>query len=155
MKKFLALLATLAVALLGVAGQAPVSAKPADGPTVAQRAGLHATVSPSKPAVGQTVTSKLTGGAPNTTYYCTLTIYKKGIKGSASTAYSPSIVQIKTNKSGVATCRQTFQKFTASYDGTSHSCPPTKKDKKAGWGCAVGWANSKNLNQTAVGVFQF
>lgn len=155
MKKVLALIAVLSLALVGAAAETTASAQTGE-PTVAeQKAGMRATVTPTRPARYAAVTSKLTGGKSRTTYYCTLTLYKAGISGGASLAYSPSITTVKTSRSGKATCRQTFVPFSGTWDGQRHYCPPTRADKRAGWKCGVGWANSNDLDQTTAALFTF
>lgn len=151
MKKALATVAALGLALLGAATATSASAQT----DTSARTGLHATVTPSTPSRYQAVTSTLTGGHARTSYYCTLTIWHAGIAGGASLASTSSIVTVKTNRAGKATCHQTFIPFSGTWQGHRHYCPPTRADKRAGWKCGVGYANTNNLHENAAALFRF
>jgi len=114
---------------------------------------LHVTVSPLKPAQGQTVTAKLTGGNPKVGYVCILTTYKAGVKLSAGDANTNSaVLNVHPNRKGVAKCQQVFLKFKSP---NGHSCPPTRSDKAHGWKCGVAFADPNHRTHYNVGLFQF
>jgi len=114
---------------------------------------LHVTVSPLKPAQGQTVNAKLRGGNPKVGYVCILTTYKAGVKLSAGDSNTNSaVLNIHPNKYGVAKCQQVFLKFKSPH---GHSCPPTRKDKANGWKCGVAFADPNHRTHWNVGLFHF
>ncbi|HWC33946.1 MAG TPA: hypothetical protein VG650_03870 [Mycobacteriales bacterium] len=140
-------LALGAAASIAVAGLAT--------PIASASAGLHGTVKPAKPAVGQTVKVHVTGAAKNHSYYCLLAIGHAGVMGGASLADTGTLQTVKSNRSGVVSCTQIFLTFPGSYQGKSHQCPPTKADKKHGWYCGVGIANVTNHKQFVIAKFNF
>jgi hypothetical protein len=114
------------------------------------------TVSPAKPKLTSPVTAKASGFPKNTKIVCLLVVFKPGAPVGAAQAYVPSLVNLKSNAKGKATCHQLFLKFKAKDSkGKTHSCPPSKADKKSGWGCGVTVANPANHKQYAVGLFKF
>jgi hypothetical protein len=149
-KTALALGAAASIGLIGAT--APVAlAQP--GHQAAK--GFHATVNVTKPKIGQNLKVKATGAKPNATYFCVLVVDHKGISGAASLADTPTLETRKSNAAGKITCNQVFNKFTGSYKNKKHSCPPTKADKRSGWGCGVGLANESNTKNFAVALFKF
>jgi hypothetical protein len=120
---------------------------------LAQDTSLHVTVSPTKPAQGQTVNAKMTGGKKSVGYVCILTTYKKGVKLSAGDSnVNSAVLNVHPNKKGVAKCQQVFLSFKSP---NGHSCPPTHKDKTHGWKCGVAFADPNHRSHWNVGLFTF
>jgi hypothetical protein len=114
-------------------------------------AGLHAKVDNTHPKVGDTVKLKYKGARKNeSTYVCIYTLTapsgKLGKKDS-----NPSNFTFETsNSKGKGSCSLAFVKFTNTIKGKNHSCPPTKKDKRKGWGCGMAIADSAHRTEYKV-----
>jgi hypothetical protein len=117
--------------------------------------GFKVSVSPTKPSIGQTIKGKATGATPNHTYVCITTLTHPGTTESASLANVNDTVSVKSNSSGMVSCKLVFLNFTHTISGKAHSCPPTSADKKSHWGCAFAVANLTNHKQFAVAPFKF
>ncbi|HVW82290.1 MAG TPA: hypothetical protein VHB69_15260 [Mycobacteriales bacterium] len=143
-KSTLALGATAGVAVLAMSA-----------PIAQASGGLKVSVSPTKPSIGQTVKGKATGATPNHTYVCILTLTHPGTAESAAMANVNDTASVKSNSSGVVSCKLVFLNFSHTIAGKSHSCPPTKADKKSHWGCGFAVANLTNHKQFAVAPFKF
>ena len=125
-------------------------------PVADANAGLHLSVSPSKPSAGQPISMHATGAVKHGTYVCITTLVHKGVKEKAAIAnVNNTVNNAKASGKGVVNCKLTFLPFTKTYHGKKISCPPTKKNKKAGWGCGAAVANLHNHKQFVVTKFKF
>jgi hypothetical protein len=155
-KTALAIGAAAAICLAGVG--APAAVAVTHSPHVASapsKAKFKATVKPAKPRAGQTIIAHATGAQKNAKYYCLLALYHKGITGNANSAVTGSLITVKAGAAGKITCKNIFLPFKRSWKGKKHSCPPTKADKKAGWGCGLAFASVKGHNFAGTAVFKF
>lgn len=144
-KTALALAAATGIAVAGLSA-----------PLAQASSGLHVTVSPAKPAVGQTVKIHATGAIKNYKHYiCILAIDKPGVKPGASLGDIADNVDASSNAKGVINCQLPFLPFKGTYKGQSISCPPTKAQKKQGWYCGAAIANLNNHNQFTIARFKF
>jgi hypothetical protein len=92
------------------------------------------TLTPKSVKPGQTLTLKGHGALKSTTYNCLLIV----IKGANYYPDTASIVFPKSTKSGKITCHIKYKPFSGKpLSGPVRHCPLTKKDKKAGFKCAV------------------
>jgi hypothetical protein len=125
-------------------------------PVAEANAGLHLSVSPAKPSAGQTIKMHATGAVKNGRYVCITALTHKGVKEQASISNANNVVtDAKSSKKGVVNCQLSFLPFSKPYHGKTHHCPPTKKDKRAGWGCGAAVANFNNHKQFVIKKFKF
>lgn len=119
---------------------------------------LHITLSNYKPKSGQKVHATLHNAVNGVQYACLFTTYHAGGSLSIPDAFVTTATQGHTGKHGKAHCTLTFQPGTTAH---GHSCPPTKKDKKAGWKCGFVMAdpsaqgNPKKGKNYQVALFKF
>jgi hypothetical protein len=150
MKKTAIVAGVASLCLAGTAGGAAI-ATTHHTPAIT-RGGLTVKVSPTRPSPGQSVKATLTGARKGVGYVCIEGTFKKGVKLSASDGYTPSaVLNIKAHH-GKASCNQVYLPFTTP---SGHHCPPTKKDKKAGWGCGVAFADPKHRTHYSYALYKF
>jgi hypothetical protein len=111
--------------------------------------------SPSTVKVGQTVTAKGKGAIKGATYYCVLTLENPHVSGGQTLASIPSLKYPKASKSGAISCSQKLVKFVGHNGSKAYNCPPTKAQKKAGWSCAVAFADQKTMGKKSLSVAPF
>ena len=141
---------------LAIAATASIAVAGISAPLAEASGGLHVTVSPTKPAVGQTVKIKGTGAIKNYKHYiCILAIDKPGVTPGASLGDINDNVNASSNAQGVVRCKLPFLPFKGIYKGKSISCPPTKAQKRQGWYCGAAIANLNNHKQFKIGRFTF
>jgi hypothetical protein len=144
-KTALALVAATGFAFAGVAA-----------PVAVASGSLHLSVKPAKPSAGQTIKMHATGGVKKGRYVCITALAHKGVKETASLSNETNVVtNAKSNKKGVVNCHLSFLPFTKTVHGKKISCPPTKKNKRDGWGCGAAVANFNNHNQFVLKRFKF
>jgi hypothetical protein len=129
MKKMAIVGAAASLCLVGTAG---TSALATAHHQPAAKHKLHITLSNYKPKSGDKVKATLHNAKNGVQYACLFTTYKKGVKLSIPDSFVTTATQNHTGKNGKAHCTLTFQTGTTV---NGHSCPPSKKDKKAGWKC--------------------
>jgi hypothetical protein len=150
-KSALAIGAAASICLAGVGAPAAMAVTH----SAHHAAKFKATVTPAKPKSGQPIVVKASGLQKKASYYCLLALAHKGVTGNASTANTQSLVTVKTNAAGKVTCKNIFLPFKGTWKGKKHSCPPTKADKKSGWGCGVAFASVKGHNFVGTAKFKF
>jgi hypothetical protein len=60
-----------------------------------------------------------------------------------------------SNSKGKGSCQLAFSPFHKTINGKNHSCPPSKKDKKAGWGCGMAVAVPAHRTEYKIAHFTF
>jgi len=149
-KSILAAGAAASICLVGATAPVALAQSHATSKTA-----FKATVSPRKPKAGQTVIAKATGAKPKASYYCLLSLYKKGAKLGAALADTNTLVTLKSNSKGRITCKTVFVKFHGTGQYKKISCPPTRAQAKSGWKCGVALANANNHNNFVLAAFKF
>ncbi|HTR69036.1 MAG TPA: hypothetical protein VMH41_02260 [Mycobacteriales bacterium] len=116
---------------------------------------FHTTASPKTVKVGHNVTAKGTGAEKNTTYYCALTLYKKGVNIGQAGADLTSATQVKSNKKGAISCTRKVVSWHGSGKYSSYKCPVPKAQAKKGWHCAIAFADAATQGGKSVGIATF
>lgn len=137
---------TLAVAAsacaLATAAAIPATAGAAHHP--ASKGTFKSTISPNPVHSGQTLTLKAHGALKSTSYTCTQLV----IKGKTYGLAPGTLKVLKSSSKGKITCKETFNKFSASVGGTTRHCPLTKADKKAHYQCAMAVSTTDQKSNT-------
>jgi hypothetical protein len=120
-------------------------------PLASATAGLHASVDNTHPKVGDTVKLTYSGARKNeTTYVCIYTLTPPSGKLGKNDSNPSNFTFETSNAKGRGSCQLAFVKFTNTIKGTNHSCPPTKKDRRHGWGCGMAIADSAHRTEYKV-----
>jgi hypothetical protein len=146
MKRTAAALGAVVVILGIVAFAVPALAAP--------KLDIKVTLSPTKPKNGQAVAVTGTGGPKNSPYNCVEALMHKGYTPGGAQAYLPTLRNPVANSKGKVVCHSKFGAFSAKARGATRHCPPTKADKKAGWGCGFILATADN-KQAGKARFKF
>ena len=152
MKKALAIVATIAAAMLTTVG----ATAPGSGAEEARRTTVFKTTV--TPSTGVDPGTALTATGPaaekSTKYYCVLSVVSE--KKDLTASNTMTLKQVTSTKKGKVTCKQTFQPFTADDEnGTERHCPTTKKDRRAGFRCGVALADAATIGGTSASVAYF
>lgn len=112
--------------------------------TLTPKTGIH---------TGTVLTLKGTKALKNTAYYCVMTSAKDGV--SAPDVKHMQVV--KSNAKGAISCKIKFAPFTGTGDSDNkkHSCPPSPADKKAGFKCAIAFADQATIGAMSAGAQYF
>lgn len=136
-------------ATVGVASFAGTAVAAQDRPSFKS---FKVTVTPSKPKAGHAITAVGTGAPKSAAMDCIEVLLKKGFTPGQSQSYIPTLRTPNSNAAGKVVCQDKFMAFHDRARGKMHYCPPTKADKKAGWGCGIVIASSDNKY---IGVAKF
>jgi hypothetical protein len=110
----------------------------------ASKGTFKSTISPNPAHVGSTLTLKAHGAKKSTAYTCTQLV----IKGKNYGLAPGTLKVLHSSKKGKITCKETFNKFSASVGGTTRHCPLTKADKKAHYQCAMAVSTADQKSNT-------
>jgi len=89
---------------------------------------------------------------PNTNYFCVMIVLHAANYG----ANVSTLKSVKSNSRGHVACAQTFKPFKVTdQNNVTRHCPTWRKDKIAGFSCAVSLADQQTSGQTSASVARF